>query len=237
MKYRKKPVVIEAFKWTGWPDQTDYPVWAVEAIKAGSIRFENSGTPSVVMLIDTLEGTMRGNQGDYIIQGVKGEMYPCKNDIFEMTYEKPSTAIAEAGRPMAVGSSAVLFRWVMIRVVNIADAFLYHIASTNGRGRLEILAYRRGWVEMWPGRKEMIEYSIEHRQEIEDYRNGGWRTAPIERLEKRVQELENANRHNARVDLPRIKDANRDSGCEGTIGVRSGTLLGWRDCDKQKPKE
>jgi len=87
MKYRKKPIVIEAFKWTGGPDQTDDPVWAVEAIKAGSIRFENSGTPNVVMLIDTLEGTMRGNQGDYIIQGVKGEIYPCKPDIFEATYE------------------------------------------------------------------------------------------------------------------------------------------------------
>lgn len=38
--------------------------------------------------VDTLEGTMRGNPGDYLIQGVKGEYYPCKPDIFEETYEK-----------------------------------------------------------------------------------------------------------------------------------------------------
>ena len=87
MKYRKKPVVIEAFKWTGGPDQTDDPVWAVDAIKSGAIRFENSGTPQVSLLIDTLEGTHRANQGDYIIQGVKGELYPCKPDIFAATYE------------------------------------------------------------------------------------------------------------------------------------------------------
>jgi len=88
MKYRKKPVVIEAFKWTGGPDQTEDPEWIVEAIRAGKVRFENTGMPDVAMLIDTLEGTHRANQGDYIIQGVKGELYPCKPDIFHMTYEE-----------------------------------------------------------------------------------------------------------------------------------------------------
>lgn len=56
-KYRKKPVVIEAY-------QTDH-------------EFD----------IDTLEGTMRASIGDYIITGVDGEQYPCKPDIFEKTYE------------------------------------------------------------------------------------------------------------------------------------------------------
>lgn len=85
--YRKKPVVIEAFKWTGGPDQTEDPEWIVAAIRAGTVRFENAGTPDVAMMIDTLEGTHRANQGDWIIQGVKGELYPCKPDIFEATYE------------------------------------------------------------------------------------------------------------------------------------------------------
>lgn len=58
MKYRKKPVVIEAY-------QTDREV-----------------------IIRTLEGNMKANIGDYIITGVKGELYPCKPDIFEATYEK-----------------------------------------------------------------------------------------------------------------------------------------------------
>ena len=87
-KFRKKPVVIEAFIWTGGPDQTEDPEWIVEAIKDGTVRFENSGTPYVKLLIDTLEGTHKANQGDYIIKGVKGELYPCKPDIFEKTYEK-----------------------------------------------------------------------------------------------------------------------------------------------------
>lgn len=87
LKFRKKPVVIEAFQWTGGPNQPEDPVWACEAIRAGSVRFENVGTPDVALLIDTLEGTHRANQGDWIIRGVKGELYPCKPDIFEATYE------------------------------------------------------------------------------------------------------------------------------------------------------
>lgn len=83
-EYRKKPVVIEAFRWTGGPDQTEDPDWIVSAIKSGSVRFTSN---PVGLLIDTLEGTHLANQGDYIIRGVKGEIYPCKPDIFELTYE------------------------------------------------------------------------------------------------------------------------------------------------------
>lgn len=90
--YRKKPVVIEAFCWTGGPDQTEDPVWCVEAIKAGVVRFENVGTANVSMLIDTLEGTHRANQGDWIIRGIKGELYPCKPDIFAATYDLADAA-------------------------------------------------------------------------------------------------------------------------------------------------
>jgi hypothetical protein len=85
--FRKKPVVIEAFLWTGGPDQTEDPDWAVEAIKRGDIFFTQAGTPQVQMRIKTLEGIMLANQGDYIIRGVKGEIYPCKPDIFAATYE------------------------------------------------------------------------------------------------------------------------------------------------------
>lgn len=87
MKYRKKPVVIEAFKWTGGPDQEEDPVWIVEAIKKGEVLFENIGCHDVQCCIKTLEGTMAASVGDYIIKGVKGELYPCKPDIFEATYE------------------------------------------------------------------------------------------------------------------------------------------------------
>lgn len=87
MKFRKKPVVIEAFKWTGGPDQTEDPVWIVDAIKRGDVHFPHAGTPECTLCIKTLEGEMTAQQGDWIIQGVKGEIYPCKPDIFVATYE------------------------------------------------------------------------------------------------------------------------------------------------------
>ena len=91
-KYRKKPVVIEAFKWTGDETQMEDPEWIVEAIKNKIVRIEFEpdlikGEALPFLLIKTLEGEMRANIGDYIIKGVADEMYPCKPDIFEKTYE------------------------------------------------------------------------------------------------------------------------------------------------------
>lgn len=85
--FRKKPVVIEAFKWTGGPDQTEDPLWIVEAIKDGRVSFDKSPQGDPRMVIKTLEGTMIALSGEWIIKGVKGELYPCKPDIFALTYE------------------------------------------------------------------------------------------------------------------------------------------------------
>lgn len=76
MKYRKKPVVIEAIKFTGKnvDELTDF---------VGD-NLHYSGT---YFYIPTLEGAMIVSEGDYVIKGVKGEFYPCKPDIFEETYE------------------------------------------------------------------------------------------------------------------------------------------------------
>ena len=87
-KYRKKPVVINAFKWTGDELQTEDPEWAIEAIKEGKMTFKNKGTPEVTLNIQTLEGTMEVTRGDYIIQGVENELYPCKPGIFHKTYDE-----------------------------------------------------------------------------------------------------------------------------------------------------
>lgn len=77
-KYRKKPVVIEAFQWL----VDKVPEWWVE--KSGSFEINlNNGC----VYIPTLEGTMTANKGDWIIKGIKGELYPCKPDIFDSTYE------------------------------------------------------------------------------------------------------------------------------------------------------
>ena len=79
MKYRKKPVVIEAYL----PYEGKMPPWFESALSSGTVRERVSGGFDV----DTLEGTMYASPGDYIIRGVKGEIYPCKPDIFEATYE------------------------------------------------------------------------------------------------------------------------------------------------------
>lgn len=87
-KYRKKSIIVDAFLWTGDWTQKEDPEWIIEAIKQKKVGF--TSTPPRDMLIQTLEGTMRAKSGDYIIRGVKGEIYPCKPDIFEMTYEEVS---------------------------------------------------------------------------------------------------------------------------------------------------
>ncbi len=80
-KFRKKPVVIEAIQIT---DATfDDPHPNPEHIK-GVIYFPAKRYAVIL----TLEGQMTANMGDWIIRGIKGELYPCKPDIFEATYER-----------------------------------------------------------------------------------------------------------------------------------------------------
>lgn len=73
--FRKKPVVIEA--WRNVPD-ADIPTW---------FKCETGCEPGATIKIATLEGIMEASPGDWIIKGVKGEIYPCKPDIFAATYE------------------------------------------------------------------------------------------------------------------------------------------------------
>jgi len=78
--FRKKPVVIQALKWTGeegsWLEMVDF----VGESLIGRPEFNN-------VKIKTLEGEIYVTKGDFIIKGVNGEFYPCKPDIFEKTYE------------------------------------------------------------------------------------------------------------------------------------------------------
>lgn len=91
-KFRKKPVVIEAFQMTEarrW-DNTDWPEWLNRAWNGeegapGTMQVANPGASALVIV--TLEGRHNVSWGDWIIRGVKGELYPCKPDIFEATYE------------------------------------------------------------------------------------------------------------------------------------------------------
>ena len=78
IKFRKKPIVIEAILWDGKKETAD----AVEQKAKRKISWGGGN-----IYIFTPEGTMIANRGDWIIKGVMGEFYPCKNNIFELTYE------------------------------------------------------------------------------------------------------------------------------------------------------
>lgn len=84
-KYRKKPVVIDAVQWKN--DGNGGSLAAIKALDGtlNRVAFAADGTPA--LLIHTLEGDMRAEVGDWIIRGVKGELYPCKPDIFKATYD------------------------------------------------------------------------------------------------------------------------------------------------------
>lgn len=97
-QYRKRPVVIEAVRYDG-PTKKSLDVVAAFA-GDDWLQTVSPNPPGDDLVIDTLEGEMRANPGDWIIRGVKGELYPCKPDIFEATYEAVSyaDAIAKSAR-------------------------------------------------------------------------------------------------------------------------------------------
>ena len=97
-RYRKKPVVIEAVQvaaavyngntWNGSPFECDVlPQWLEDAFTNGTIEVHPSDRDFALLAIKAPEGTMIAEPGDWIIRGVKGELYPCKPDIFAATYE------------------------------------------------------------------------------------------------------------------------------------------------------
>lgn len=92
-EFRQKPVVIEAFQVTKerrWDNQ-DWPNWLNQAwnmdIGEGALFIDPDDPDQEKWCIGTLEGVHRVDWDDWIIQGIKGELYPCKPDIFEATYE------------------------------------------------------------------------------------------------------------------------------------------------------
>lgn len=89
MKYRKKPVIVDAFKFYVEP----MPDWFLDKVSSNEVILRNCNfnrytKEEAYCEIKTLEGVMVAKGGDYVIQGVNGEIYPCKPDIFEKTYEK-----------------------------------------------------------------------------------------------------------------------------------------------------
>lgn len=91
MKYRKKPVVVEAIHYRGKQDDS-----LLKSFVDGRCLYRNGETYK--WLIATPEGDHQVSDGDYIIKGVKGEFYPCKPDIFEMTYESAENGCFQNGK-------------------------------------------------------------------------------------------------------------------------------------------
>jgi len=97
-KFRKRPVVVEAvqLQWYTWQEMCEHADVGRLAdgrpegcfvTADGKVAVNKGNEQTIGLLIPTLEGTMLGVQGDWIIRGVNNELYPCKPDIFEKTYE------------------------------------------------------------------------------------------------------------------------------------------------------
>ena len=108
-KYRKKPIIVEAvqLRWDTWFEMYDYANVGYLRDSRPEIKYlQPDGTLSdvwserIALMIPTLEGLMIASQDDWVIRGVKGELYPCKPDIFAQTYE-----IAPAENPGLAGGS------------------------------------------------------------------------------------------------------------------------------------
>lgn len=83
MRAVKKPVIVDV--WQLDIEDIDFaPTWAQKAYTRGNLMWDMSRW---CWQIDTLEGKMLAYENDYLIRGVKGELYPCKRNIFEETYE------------------------------------------------------------------------------------------------------------------------------------------------------
>lgn len=86
-KYRKRPVVIDAYEFNN-RNSNPIPAWLTDAVEDGTVSVAMSRGNATGMSIKTLEGEMTASLGDWIIMGVKGEIYPCKPDVFSATYDK-----------------------------------------------------------------------------------------------------------------------------------------------------
>jgi hypothetical protein len=85
MKYRKKPVEVDAVK-IKVGERFFFPDWLMDAVTRNDILIYGFGGPRE-MVIKTLEGNMVAREGDWIIKGTRGEIYPCKDGPFQDTFE------------------------------------------------------------------------------------------------------------------------------------------------------
>jgi len=158
VKYRKKPVVIEAvqLRWDTWSEMCDHVGMTPDGLQHGrpeGCYIGPDGQPlpagqtsmEMGLLIPTLEGLMVAREKDWIIRGVKGELYPCKPDIFEATYEatdSESAADKELTLLRAVGDSLSDILAITNKYDQPHKAVGWNAALSRGRDALA--AWRKG---------------------------------------------------------------------------------------------
>lgn len=108
--FRKKPVAIEAVRFTGWDYGTDIATWC-----GGTYHKAQGQGEHTVIYIGTLEGVMTANVGDWIIKGVEGEFYPVKDSIFRATYEEVA---GEHADKRALDLDLAYWAWTVIANVS-----------------------------------------------------------------------------------------------------------------------
>lgn len=92
-RYRKRPVEVEAMHFDGTREvASEIAAWCNRHRVYPLLTLEQPETPNlhekISLVIDTLEGAMRVSGGDWVIRGIRGEFYPCKPDVFAVTYEE-----------------------------------------------------------------------------------------------------------------------------------------------------
>ena len=116
MKFRKKPVVVEAIHYRGKQDDS-----LLKSFVDSHCLYRDGDTYK--WLIATPEGDHQITDGDYIIKGVKGEFYPCKPDIFEMTYESAENGCCQNGKDHLVCLTIEEAKELATKLKNNADFF------------------------------------------------------------------------------------------------------------------
>lgn len=147
MRYRKKALVIEAVQWTGQKLE-DLPEWARRSVR-GTYK-DNA------LHVGTLEGVMEAGHGDWLIRGIKGEVYPCKPDIFAESYEAveaeglKALQVESERRYVTLGkhwnwakvedSSPDDFDWYLVQILRVGEGY-YAIWQ---RSALKEVGYQAG---------------------------------------------------------------------------------------------
>jgi len=126
-KYRKKPVVIEAIQFTG-NNIVEIIKFMQERANGDKSRYLRYNAKKGEYFIPTLEGEYKLTEGDYVICGIKGEFYPCKPDIFEMTYEKADSEKSKECIQYIAKITGVDEETV-IKVLQAEDTFIVRLLS------------------------------------------------------------------------------------------------------------